>query len=217
LAVVAWLAVDECFATNVDRSVDWMLSVCSKPLPRGGAMEHDTTLVAWPWVVGTHAWVEPTALGVLALKAAGHSRHPRTREAVRLLLDRQLPSGGCNYGNTRVLGQQLRPHLLPTGLAMLALNGEDKKDPRLVKSLAFLARRISRDTPVLSLCWALLGLAAHGHRPACADDWLARIAQCQRLAERPRIQTALTLLAALAEETPLARLCSPSRQVAEAT
>ena len=44
---------------------------------------------------------------------------PRIREAVRLLWDRQLPHGGWNYGNTVVLKQELRPHLLPTGLARI--------------------------------------------------------------------------------------------------
>ncbi|MFV1964578.1 MAG: hypothetical protein ACC628_04090 [Pirellulaceae bacterium] len=211
LAVVAWLAVDEGgsrFAAEVDRALDWILAARSKPLPRGGAVQHDTSLVAWPWVSGTHAWVEPTALNVLALKASGKRHHQRTREAVRLLLDRQLPSGGCNYGNTRVLGRQLRPHLLPTGLAMLALNGEDRSDPRLRKSLSFLANHVSADTPVLSLGWALLGLAAHGRWPPEANDWLARISERMRPGQRPPIQTALMLLAALAEDAPLAKLCT---------
>ena len=92
----------------------------------------------WPWVLGTHSWIEPTAFNVLALKAAGRGEHPRTREAVRLLVDRLLPTGGCNYGNTTVLGQQLRPHLAPTGLVLLSLAGEQINDSRIAKSLAYL-------------------------------------------------------------------------------
>jgi hypothetical protein len=220
LAVLAWRAVDDGgtrFAAEVDRALGWMLRMRSKSLPRGTVMQHDTTLVAWPWVDGTHAWVEPTAINVLALKASGNGHHERTREAVRLLLDRQLPAGGCNYGNTLVLGRQLRPHLLPTGLAMSALIGEDTKDPRIRKSLLWLRNRISARTPVASLCWALLGLTAHGRRPAEADDWLGQISKRRKPTQMQRLQTVLMLLAALAQDVPLAKLCAPTSHVAPAT
>src|SRR2546428_787916 len=93
---------------------------------RGGPVSSEPTALA------------ATAMHVLALKAAGHRDHPRTREAVRLLIDRLLPGGGCNYGNTIVLGQELRPQLQPTGLAMLALAGETDPDGRVAMSLAYL-------------------------------------------------------------------------------
>jgi len=50
--------------------------------------------------------------------------HPRADEAVQLMLDRILPGGGCNYGNTIVLDQLLRPHIQPTGIVLLALAGD---------------------------------------------------------------------------------------------
>jgi hypothetical protein len=210
LAVMAWLAVDEHrqrFDAEIAQALRWMLRVRSKTLPRGRAMQHDTSLVAWPWVQGTHAWVEPTAFNVLALKASGHHNHQRTREAVRMLMDRQLPGGGCNYGNTLVLGRPLRPHLLPTGIAMSALVGEATTDPRIRKSLTLLAKRVSADTPPLSLSWALLGLTMHARRPSEADAWLRQIAD--RTPPRPaRLQTVLMLLAALGHLAPVARLCT---------
>ena len=92
---------------------------------------HDSSLIGWPWVEGTHSWIEPTAWAVLALKAVGLRQHPRTREAVRLLVDRLLPEGGCNFGNTYVLGQQLLPHLQSSGICLLALAGEKIDDPRI--------------------------------------------------------------------------------------
>ena len=134
-------------------------------------------LVGWAWAEGTHSWLEPTAFAVLALQAAGQSNHARTREAVRLILDRQLPGGGCNYGNTVVLGQRLRPHVQPTGIALLALAGENDSDVRITKSIAWLRRSIGPETTAASLAWALLGLRAHGIDVPQADDWFATAAE----------------------------------------
>ena len=103
------------------RGVEWLLATRGTTLERGERGGHDPMLVGWPWAEGTHSWVEPTALAVLALKAVGLGDHDRTREAVRLLHDRLFSDGGCNYGNTVVLGQELRPHLQPTAIALLAL------------------------------------------------------------------------------------------------
>src|SRR5207302_5660581 len=121
LAVLAALAMPQNPLLDVERAVKWILETRGEALPQTPEMGHNTTLVGWPWVEDTHSWIEPTAMHVLALKAAGRGDHPRTREAVRLLIDRLLVGGGCNYGNTVVMDQGLRPHLQPTGLAMLAL------------------------------------------------------------------------------------------------
>jgi hypothetical protein len=71
--------------------------------------------VGWAYAEGTHSWVEPTAFAVLALKAASREYQAAAREGVAVLIDRQLPGGGLNYGNTFVLGQLIRPHIQPTG------------------------------------------------------------------------------------------------------
>jgi hypothetical protein len=111
---------------------------------------------------------------VLALKAAGNGDHPRTREAVRLIGDRLLPAGGCNYGNTTVLGQTLLPHVQPTGLAMMALADEKLPVPQVTLSLNFLQRELCQDTTTSSLCYGLLGLAAHDRMPPDRGEWLNR-------------------------------------------
>ena len=134
---------------------------------------HDTTLQGWPWVVGTHSWVEPTAINVLALRSAGQAGHPRCREAVKLLLDRQLPEGGWNYGNTTVLGHVLRPQVQPTGLALAALAGETDVRSKVQCSLDYLHRVLSQRTTTASLCYALMGLVGHGLWPQPADKWLS--------------------------------------------
>ncbi len=163
LAVLAWHAVDPVdFAEQIDRAVTWMLSIRGKTQVRSSEIKHDPTLVAWPWVVGTHSWIEPTALHVLALKATGYGDHPRVREAVRLLVDRQIPGGGCNYGNTGVLGQTLWPHVQPTGLALWALGGETLGRGRIKASIAWLRQALCQRTTCTSLAWGLLHVAGLG-------------------------------------------------------
>ncbi len=112
----------------------WLLGERVATTPRSavpaGITGHDPSLAGWPWVEGTHAWVEPTAVAVLALAREGFIGHPRVLDGVRLLRDRQLATGGWNYGNTTVFGQALRPHPVPTGLSVLALCGERRSARR---------------------------------------------------------------------------------------
>jgi hypothetical protein len=145
--------------------------------------------------MGTHSWVEPTALAVLALKAAGHGGHPRTREAARLLIDRLLPGGGCNYGNTVVLGQQLVPHVQPTGLTMLALAGEHDPSGGIERSIDYLLRTLDEHTPPASLAYGLMGMSAHGRECCIAEEWLSAAAANARKRQSP-LEMALLLLAA---------------------
>jgi hypothetical protein len=188
---------------DLDRAVAWMLQTRGEALPRTSELGHDTTLVGWPWVEDTHSWVEPTAMGVLALKAVGRGSHPRVQDAVRLLFDRLLPDGGCNYGNTLVMGQMLRPHLQPTGLAMLALAGEPDQTGRIAKSLDYLAGELSPRTAAASLAYGLMGLAAHERFPAIAHSWLEAVSRRTLGREPAPYRLALIALAAMGAESPL--------------
>ena len=182
LAVLAWRMTDPVrFADSIARAIQRILSMHGEPVAQSAESGHDTTLVGWPWVAGTHSWVEPTALHVMALKATGYKSHPRVRSAVRLLNNRLLPDGGCNYGNTFVLGQMLRPHIQPTGLALVALAdeppGERQEKSRLTRSIKYLRQSLSAQTAAASLAWGVLALTAHGCRSAAAEDWLESAAQ----------------------------------------
>lgn len=177
LAMTLWHSADVAtaatrFVEPIARAVRWTLDERGETLPRNALFGHDSTLIGWSWAANTHSWLEPTAMFVVALKAVGQSQHARTREAVRLLVDRQLPNGGCNYGNTIVLGQTLLAHVQPTGLAMMALAGEGYDDPRTQRSLDYLQRELSAETATASLCYGLLGLAAHDRSPPDRDVWL---------------------------------------------
>ena len=144
LAMLLWQRLDDeaRYGTALERALDWTLAEHGLTFPRQAIFGHDTTLVGWSWAAQTHSWQEPTAMFVLALKAVGQSQHPRTREAVQMLVDRLLPTGGCNYGNTIVLGQELLPHIEPTGMIMLALADEQIADPRIGLSLDYLERAL---------------------------------------------------------------------------
>jgi hypothetical protein len=201
LAMLAWTAVDRAgdggrFTRNVQSAARWALNNRGKPAPRSPQIGHDTQLVGWSWAADTHAWLEPSCFFVMGLRAAGFGHHPRVREGVRLIVDRLLPAGGANYGNTIVLGQPLLPHVQPTGVAMLALCGENVHDRRVGTSLDFLERSLRAGTAPASLAFACLGLMARGRRPEESGEW---IAAALNDAARPlaEYEQALLLLAGL--------------------
>jgi hypothetical protein len=201
LAVLAWLAAGgKRYGRQIEAGVAWILAAKGEAVPRSSEFGHDTQIVAWSYAERTHSWIEPTALHVAALKAAGHSDHERTREGVRMLLDRQLPGGGCNYGNTTVLGQLLRPHVQPTGVTLLALAGEADSGGRIAKSVAWLRRSLGPETTAVSLTWGLVGLRSHGVAVADADQWLAQAGR--RVLDRDRSPHKLALLLLAAKGWP---------------
>lgn len=181
-AIIAWSAAINGNTQSADlkdrlqaaavRGCEFILSIRGTKIPKTDEVSHNTTLVGWPWVEGTHSWLEPTAMCYLALRAASMQAHPRGPEAVRLMIDRLLPDGGCNYGNTFVLGQTLRPHIQPTGIVMLALAGTDSQDPRIGKSLSWLDSELNAETTTASLSYGLLALAAHDRERTDASKLL---------------------------------------------
>jgi hypothetical protein len=139
----------------------------------------DPSIKGWPWIENTSAWIEPTALALLALRTAGYGAHERAREAVKMLLDRQLPHGGWNYGNTRVYGQELYPQPGSTGIALTALVGQ-VDGAQVRKSLDYVRGQAGRCRTPFSLCWALIGLSAWGERPDQSQPWLVESLDLQR-------------------------------------
>jgi hypothetical protein len=134
---------------------------------------HDPSLIGWPWVPGTHSWLEPTAMAIWALCTEGCRHHPRVAEGLRFMLDRAIPGGGWNYGNTIVFGHVLRPHPGPTGIALMALAAAGAGDCRAVApAIDYLRRALPTIRAAASLGWGILGLKAHGVCPPDADAWL---------------------------------------------
>jgi hypothetical protein len=160
------------------RARAWLLSNKGVRLglsnPAERVIGHDGNLVGWPWVAGTHSWLEPTALAIIALKQDGMHDHPRIKEGTKLILDRALDSGGWNYGNKSVFGTELRPQPGPTGLALLALAPIGEESKAIPVALAYLRGTLLDVEAPVSLGWGILGLRAHNACPIEAEAWLAR-------------------------------------------
>jgi hypothetical protein len=200
---------------DLPRAKKWLLQAKGIMLDESPTLGHDVKLVGWSWAAGTHSWQEPTAWSVLALKSLGLSQHPRTREGVKLLVNRLISTGGCNYGNTTVLGQRLRPHVEPTGLTLLALADEKLDDRRIEFSLRFLLSALSAETTPISLSYGLLGLTAFNRRPAAAADWLAN--QYERVIEDGASPLKIALLTLAAQDSANALLRNTNKPISEKT
>lgn len=166
LAILAWCNSS---ASQVARSraVAFLLDTTGKHFPRTpeAPWAHDTSLKGWSWIEATHSWVEPTAMGVMALRAAGYANHERISEAILMLLDRQLPHGGWNSGNTIMFGRELHPNPEGTGVTLASLiNRVEQK--RVARSLDYLEGEVDKLRTPISLGMALLGLAAWGRYPS---------------------------------------------------
>ena len=170
LSLMAWLMLDG-FEREKASALQFLLAAFGRHWSKkeDAPLSHDTSIRGWPWVENTHSWVEPTAMAVLALSACGYGRHRRVSEALKMILDRQLPTGGWNYGNTKVYGKILRPNLACTGSALSALGGQvDQKKVEL--SIGYLYRQIQKVRTPLTLSWAIFGLTAWSNRPPNARE-----------------------------------------------
>jgi hypothetical protein len=200
LSTLAWVTVErrggtERYTANFERAVEWCLADRGKAGERSPQVGHDPTIVGWSWAANTASWLEPTCFHVMAISTVGHHDHPRAREGRRLIVDRLLPDGGANYGNTLVLGQKLVPHPAPTGVAMVALAGDASGDPRIERSLEYLTRALEPGMTPMSLAWAVMGLTAHSRRPAHADEWIDAALVDERWHPLPANELALLLMA----------------------
>ena len=143
----------------VNRLRLWMLGVQT---------EVEVQFDGWPWYPGAAAWVGPTALSILALTKYGRQDHGadekgRIAEGRAYLLARRCRDGGWNHGSTKALGYDSDSYPETTGLALLALAGNEGDE---------ISQGIARGEQHLAGCrsseaanWLRLGLMAHGRRP----------------------------------------------------
>ena len=160
LAVLAWNKAS-CRRDEMGRALSFITGNSGLHFKReeNAPYGHDTAIRGWSWIDGTHSWIEPTTLAILALRANGQARHARALEAVSMVMNRQLPSGGWNYGNTTVFGQELLPMPEHTGQALCAVCGYAARRD-VEKSIEYLEKQRPQLKTPLSLCWCLFGLRA---------------------------------------------------------
>jgi len=172
LAVFAWHG-DPQYQESQNRAVELLLKISGTYWSNtpNDPVEHDSSLRGWSWVLGTHSFVEPTAMALLALEITRNDSHARFPEGIRLLLNRQLPQGGWNYGNTRVYGKVLLPFIDTTGMALTALAGHTSEES-VKNSINYLRGGVEKCRTPLSLGWALLGLGAWGIFPDESGRWI---------------------------------------------
>ncbi|WP_422931154.1 hypothetical protein [Singulisphaera sp. PoT] len=213
-AILLWSALGE-FEPQLRRAIDWLLSVqgVRTAKTKDDPMGHDPTIVGWSWAVGTHSWVEPTALSILALNRVGKGGHARVAEGFRLLRDRAIPTGGWNYGNPVAFGTPLRALPAPTSLALLALATTGQPESVARTALKVLQPILGKTRAPVSLGWSMLSLRAWGASPEWASEAL------EASYERPSTQVdplglALLLLAEGARSLELFGLPSRSTEVA---
>jgi hypothetical protein len=181
LAILAFKGA-AAYRNRLDKAIQFLLQTKGTYFKKDGnpIFALDSSLIGWPWIEDTFSWVEPTGLAVMALSACGYSKHGRVHEAIRLLMDRQLPSGGWNIGSTIIYGRETYPQLDCTGIALATLAGHvEKKGVEL--SLNYLKTHVVSCRTPLSLAWAIFGLGAWGERPTEANKWLIESLSKQKI------------------------------------
>lgn len=169
VAALAW-SPDPAFAAQTRAAAAWLQTHSGSHWPKqaNSITGHDPSIKGWAWIDDTHSWVEPTAQAMLLLTVLGQGQTPRVTEAARMLLDRQLPDGGWNYGNTRVFRHILLPIPECTGHALAALAGQTDRTT-VAASLAYLAGPEGAVATPLTAAWRAFGLTAWDAAP---DDTL---------------------------------------------
>jgi len=170
-ALVALVPREEFGAAAHDRAVGWLVDVTgaeSGAVVRlrswllGEAPNPDARFAGWPWMEGSAAWVEPTALAILALEREPERRNARLRaaEGRRFLMNRRCSSGGWNHGSTHAVGYATKEYPESTGRALAALAGEPKA--ALERSIGLARGFLDESRSADAINWLRLGLTAQG-------------------------------------------------------
>jgi hypothetical protein len=182
------------------------------------AIPQNGLLQAWSWTAGTFSWVEPTAYCLLALKrVAQPSQDVRARidEAEAVLRDRVCPAGGWNYGNSAVLGQDLRAYAPTTALGLLAL--QDRRDDEVVrKSLAWLESSALHERSAMALSLVAITLHLFGKPVAPVQAALREVSVATGFLDNAHLM-AMALYAMTLDGHKAAAFTLPRRAAGELT
>ncbi len=221
LAILAWHSSTN-YRLSEKLASQYLLTFTGNHFPKSDPpiIGHDPSIIGWPWIEDTHSWIISTGMAILALQVVGLGAHARVKEGQAMILDRQLPHGGWNYGNTSVFGKELHPLPECTGIALQAL-ANDTDLQYVERSLDYLLKRLPTLHTPISLGWALLGLGAWGLRPSHSEELILTSLDLQeRYGPYPVPALALLLCAAnasrglrsLLERSPSSTTALPQRE-----
>ena len=147
----------------------------------------------WPWTQGAHGWIEPTAWGMLALRAGRPEAAAGIADGLEVLRDQECVGGGWNYGTREGFGVAQPPFVQTTAVAVLAVAGLDEALRR--RGQVVLERRWpAEEAGLLSVASAAASLAALGS-PQAAHAREAMIATAGRTAAADTVALAWASLA----------------------
>jgi hypothetical protein len=176
LAIVALASFDQ-YRSQALRGAKWLLQQKGRTLgPRESQRYREAPetmtvflnpdLQGWAWTDNTFSWIEPTAYALLALKKLRSSLQnaavrDRVHEGELLIYDRMCTGGGWNYGNKRVLGEDLPPYPDTTAVALIALQ-DHPENPANQLSLGALRNMLQHVQSGLTLSLATLCFSLYG-------------------------------------------------------
>lgn len=143
----------------------------------------DASIPGWSWTPRTTAWIEPTALSLIALvRTAVPLLDKRVRSGVDLILDRRVPSGGWNYGNPVSQSYELEASPMSTSLALAALGmaGVPGSHPAVRAGLRYIETNLGHDLSTVTLAWAVLALKSFSEGARLAGAVVSRLALLQK-------------------------------------
>lgn len=114
------------------------------------------------------------------------------------MIDRCCKDGGWNYGNANMLGQELRPFVPSTALALLAMH-DRRTLPEIERSIDFLERAAGAEVSGAALSLSLIALTMLGRRTSAVRD--ALLGQVPTTLAFGNQMAAAMCLYALAEES----------------
>lgn len=154
-----------------------LLNLRGRTTPPSPDIRQDNTLRGWPWTPETFSWVEPTSWCLLALKKAHRAPEglpvdpAHVAEGERLLIDRVCRSGGWNYGNANVLGDDLSAYVPTTATALLALQDRGA-DPVVQTGLSYLWENRTSERSGMALALVAICLDVYGRPVGDVHDAL---------------------------------------------
>jgi hypothetical protein len=147
----------------------------------------------WPWTEGAHGWIEPTAWGILALRAGRPDATDRIDDGLAVLRAQECVGGGWNYGTREGFGVDQPPFVQTTSIGVLAVDGLDEVLRK--RGQATLERNWrSEGDGLLSVASAAAALAAIGS-PVAVEARQAMIETADRSAAADTVALAWASLA----------------------